>query len=307
MLVDEDGAASAANVILRSDAPASAAPHLRLLPRTPDCIDSEAVKATSAALTVCLRDGDLFAAERVLALLKAHLPDRRVLLADLLQPLLRSELLAMRESAENTARCIGTARDLLLTERTPSAEAASTGVLLVAPSQDPQILSLHMVALLLDQVGVPNVVMHTDDADRITERLALRRETAVCVASTPRWDFGTVVSWLRNRQIAVVVLDDLDAGNATCGCPAERMGLAGAAARVTDVADMLLYLRGPLSASEAAVLRLAADGFTNVRMAHELGLSVSAVKARLESAFTKLGAADRTHAVAMALRSHWIR
>jgi DNA-binding NarL/FixJ family response regulator len=52
---------------------------------------------------------------------------------------------------------------------------------------------------------------------------------------------------------------------------------------------------------------LAADGYTNARMAHELDVSVSAVKARLESSFVKLNAADRTHAVSIALRQHWIR
>jgi DNA-binding NarL/FixJ family response regulator len=54
------------------------------------------------------------------------------------------------------------------------------------------------------------------------------------------------------------------------------------------------------------VLRLAADGYTNVRIAHELDISVSAVKARLESGYAKLGAGDRTHAVAIALRQRWI-
>jgi DNA-binding NarL/FixJ family response regulator len=52
---------------------------------------------------------------------------------------------------------------------------------------------------------------------------------------------------------------------------------------------------------------LASDGYTNVRIAHELDVSLSAVKARLEASYAKLRAADRTHAVAIALRQHWIQ
>jgi two-component system NarL family response regulator len=74
-----------------------------------------------------------------------------------------------------------------------------------------------------------------------------------------------------------------------------------------EAVDALLQLRGPLTPAEVTVLRLAADGYTNVRIARELGLSVSAVKARLEGSYSKLGAADRTHAVAIALRHRWIR
>jgi DNA-binding CsgD family transcriptional regulator len=61
-----------------------------------------------------------------------------------------------------------------------------------------------------------------------------------------------------------------------------------------------------MTAAEAEVLKLAADGYTNMRIAHELGISISAVKARLEGAFVRLGAADRAHAVAIALRQRWI-
>jgi DNA-binding NarL/FixJ family response regulator len=74
-----------------------------------------------------------------------------------------------------------------------------------------------------------------------------------------------------------------------------------------EAVDALLQLRGPLTPAEVTVLRLAADGYTNVRIARELGLSVSAVKARLEGSYSKLNAADRTHAVAIALRRRWIR
>jgi len=74
-----------------------------------------------------------------------------------------------------------------------------------------------------------------------------------------------------------------------------------------EAVDALLQLRGPLTAAETAVLRLAADGYTNVRIARELGVSVSAIKSRLEGSYSKLRAQDRTHAVSIALRRRWIR
>jgi DNA-binding CsgD family transcriptional regulator len=83
-------------------------------------------------------------------------------------------------------------------------------------------------------------------------------------------------------------------------------GAAACAATAGQLTELLKVLRGPLTVAEATALKLAADGCTNVRIAHELGISVSGVKARLESSFLKLNAADRTHAVALALRNDWI-
>jgi DNA-binding NarL/FixJ family response regulator len=84
------------------------------------------------------------------------------------------------------------------------------------------------------------------------------------------------------------------------------LGASAAAWHPADVTQTLLRLRGPLSPAEATVLRLASEGYTNTRIARELKVSVSAVQSRLESCFAKLGAADRAHAVAIALRQRWI-
>jgi DNA-binding NarL/FixJ family response regulator len=94
---------------------------------------------------------------------------------------------------------------------------------------------------------------------------------------------------------------------APVAAPTRELGVTAVTGEVGVAADLLLLVRGPLTIAEAQVLRLAADGYTNNRIAHELGISVSAVKARLESAFLRLGAADRAHAVAIALRERWIR
>jgi DNA-binding NarL/FixJ family response regulator len=57
-----------------------------------------------------------------------------------------------------------------------------------------------------------------------------------------------------------------------------------------------------LTASEILVLRLAADGLSNRRIAERVGQSVESVKLRLRGCFRKLGATDRASAVAAAIR-----
>jgi len=68
-----------------------------------------------------------------------------------------------------------------------------------------------------------------------------------------------------------------------------------------------LALRGdgpaePLTAREGEVLRLVADGLTNKAIGLRLGISEHTVKFHLGSAMTKLSAASRAEAVAVAMR-----
>src|SRR2546428_608165 len=57
-----------------------------------------------------------------------------------------------------------------------------------------------------------------------------------------------------------------------------------------------------LSQREHDVLQLLADGKTNKEIARELGIGAQTVKTHISHIFTKMGAADRTAAVALALR-----
>ena len=62
-----------------------------------------------------------------------------------------------------------------------------------------------------------------------------------------------------------------------------------------------------LSAREAEVLSLVAKGLANKEIARSLHLSEATVKSHLLHIFEKLGAADRTHAVTLAVRQGLIR
>ena len=63
---------------------------------------------------------------------------------------------------------------------------------------------------------------------------------------------------------------------------------------------------GTLTARELEVLQLLAFGHTNKEIASGLSISTDTVKTHLEHVFDKLGASDRTAAVAEALRRHLI-
>ena len=58
----------------------------------------------------------------------------------------------------------------------------------------------------------------------------------------------------------------------------------------------------PLSTREAEILSRIAEGQTNQRIAHTLGVSPETVKKDLASITRKLSASDRTHAVVLAIR-----
>lgn len=58
-----------------------------------------------------------------------------------------------------------------------------------------------------------------------------------------------------------------------------------------------------LSAREVAVLERVAEGMTNAEVGADLGISADTVKTHLARVLEKLGARDRTHAVARALRT----
>lgn len=64
--------------------------------------------------------------------------------------------------------------------------------------------------------------------------------------------------------------------------------------------------RGKLTRRQRQIVQLLADGHSTAFAAHELGLSEETVKTHLKKALARLGARNRTHAVAIALRESLI-
>ena len=62
----------------------------------------------------------------------------------------------------------------------------------------------------------------------------------------------------------------------------------------------------PLTPRELELLRYMAEGYTNKEIARAMVLAEDTVKKGVQMLIAKLGAADRTHAVVLALRNHLI-
>lgn len=58
-----------------------------------------------------------------------------------------------------------------------------------------------------------------------------------------------------------------------------------------------------LSSRQREIVRLASEGLLNKQIAHELGITVATVKAHMSLAIERLSAKNRTHAVAIYVRS----
>jgi DNA-binding NarL/FixJ family response regulator len=265
---------------------------------------SPAIGETCNALSLTLREGDVAAASRLYGFLLDQVPDRRLALADVLRPLISADLRSL-STADERRSYVSTCRQLLQSLR-PTTRRHDPGVTLFAWNDGSDVLALLMVALLLDEVGVAATVTVGGDDAGLLHAVGRRRDGVVCTPAPDELTVTRATSVIASlRKMANVVL----LGDRVRRTPAlvRNLGATAGTARVDEAADLVLHLRGPLTAAEAAVLRLAADGYTNVRIAHELGISLSAVKARFESGYTRLQASDRTHAVAIALRQRWIR
>jgi DNA-binding CsgD family transcriptional regulator len=261
---------------------------------------------TCAALRLCLVEGDLEAATRVFPMLVGQVADLRAVAGQLLQPLF-ADALTNAPSPQHASLFVDTARDLLDTVAARR-ERTAPQVWLHSVGGQLEPLLLRLIRMLLDELGVPSrVVGDSADGASPLPKLPLRRGHAVCLAVPDVASLDgsrELLEWLTRRQVAVVVVGDVVRNDPDA---VAAIGVSATALSVTAAVDDMLWVRGPLTAAESTALRMAADGYTNVRIAHELGISVSAVKARLESSYHRLRASDRAHAVAIALRNRWIR
>ena len=71
--------------------------------------------------------------------------------------------------------------------------------------------------------------------------------------------------------------------------------------------NRLSPLRHSLSPRQVEILQSIVRGLSNPDIARELGISLDMVKEHTETLFRKIGAANRTEAVAIALRKHLLK
>jgi DNA-binding NarL/FixJ family response regulator len=266
---------------------------------------SSPVVETCSALSLSLHEGDVDAAERLFGFVVDQMPDQRSALTDVVAPLITGQA-RLSNALGGRAVFVESCSRLLARMRRPTSTHERAGVLLHSPEVGVHSLRLQLLALLLDEVQVPVWLLLGTDEQSVRDRATSRRLAAACLAADDAEVLRRkeqLIRSLRTLGTSVVLMSDDVRVEADL---AQQIGASAATGRLGEAADLLLLARGPMTAAEAEVLRLAADGYTNARIAHELGISVSAVKARLEAAFVRLGAADRAHAVAIALRQRWI-
>jgi DNA-binding NarL/FixJ family response regulator len=78
---------------------------------------------------------------------------------------------------------------------------------------------------------------------------------------------------------------------------------AAAAERFLDPAAKSLAGEPGITKRQREILQLLSDGFSTTGAAHRLGLSTETVRTHTKAALARLGARDRAHAVAIALRA----
>jgi len=271
-----------------------------------DLSDASSVLAeTCSALALSLREGDLDAAERLFAFIVDQMADRRSAVTGVLAGMLLGTdgcTLLTRSEATGAA-----AHEFLQRLRRPVSTTGCKGVLLHCAGDGAAGVMLELTALLLDDAHVPLHLRRGFDDATVARAVASASVAVVAYDATSRAEVEraeATIRQLRRAGVAVVMAADPET---VAPDLARAVGASAAAWQPGEITDVVLRLRGPLSRGEAEVLRLASDGYTNVRIAHELDISLSAVKARLEGSYAKLRAADRTHAVAIALRQRWIQ
>jgi DNA-binding NarL/FixJ family response regulator len=187
-------------------------------------------------------------------------------------------------------------------------DEASAGEAVVAGEADSAEACVELARAAADSPNGPQVVLYdlALDDDEVSGLWRLRSQAP-----------AVPVLALAESDASARVLAALQAGARGC-LPKTASGqeLFEAAGRVVAgqailhpaaTSTLLEQLRGeapaePLTAREGEVLRLVADGLTNKAIGLRLGISEHTVKFHLGSAMTKLSAASRAEAVAVAMR-----
>jgi DNA-binding NarL/FixJ family response regulator len=161
--------------------------------------------------------------------------------------------------------------------------------LLLDPAPDDAALSGRLRQLLTDRPGLPIVWLIGGDEEASREALQLGVRALLRPAATA----AELVVALRAAVLGLTVLDPMPTGPLLD--------------RLTGQQARLLQPEPPsLTPRELAVLQLLAQGQTNRGIALQLGISEHTAKFHVSAVLSKLGAASRAEAVALAARLGYI-
>ncbi len=185
--------------------------------------------------------------------------------------------------------------------------------LLAEASADVVLLDLHLPDATgteaVSQVreaapAVPVIVFSVDRTPGLI-RAALRAGASGYV--TKDAPISRLVAALHAAAAGLVVMGPEEAIAAAGSVPpTPPNGDEHAAAPTEHVGGGIETPHDPLTPRELELLRYMAEGYTNKEVARAMVLAEDTVKKAVQTLIAKLGAADRTHAVVLALRNHLI-
>ena len=197
-------------------------------------------------------------------------------------------------------------------------------------ADDHKIVRLGLVALFESEPDLTVVGQAEDGQDALRKADALRPDIAILDLMMPKMDGVTAIARLRESQPKLRIVALTSFATSDVLVQAQNAG-ADAVVLKTDDDSILLkairevsagrkYLspeaRGllksdpplpPLSMRQSEVLQALGRGFTNRDIALQLGISSRSVEVHVNTLLAKIGAANRTEAVAIALRKHLLK
>jgi len=197
-------------------------------------------------------------------------------------------------------------------------------------ADDHKIVRLGLVALFESDPDLSVVAQAEDGADAVRKAKALHPDVAILDLMMPKMDGVTAIAKLRGSQPGLRIIALTSFSTSDVLIQAQEAG-ADAIVLKTDDDTILLkairevstgrkYLspevRGllksdpplpPLSNRQAEVLQALGRGYTNRDIALQLGISSRSVEVHVNTLLAKIGAANRTEAVAIALRKHLLK
>ena len=197
-------------------------------------------------------------------------------------------------------------------------------------ADDHAVVRIGLSALLETEPGISVVGVAKDGEEAVAETLRLRPDVVVMDLMMPKKTGieATAEILAALPETKVIVLTTFAASDAIAR--ALELGAAGAVMKTADDAELISIIRTvagggrvvseeiqklltddppaeKLTPRQIDILSSVTRGFTNADIAKQLGLQEQSVKEHISAIFAKIGAANRSEAVAITLRKQLLK
>ena len=197
-------------------------------------------------------------------------------------------------------------------------------------ADDHAIVRMGLVALMSAESDIEVVGESKNGVEAIRESLRLKPDIVIMDILMPRKDGIAATEELREKLPNTKVLILTSVGTSDDITRAMAAGASGAVLKNADNQNVIDAIRAivagkqvfsrevrklmkndpptpALSPRQQDILASLTRGLTNNDISKQLGISIPSVKTHLVALFSKLGAANKTEAVAIALRKHLLK